>query len=83
MIKDYAVDGLVVHSARSCKPYSIGQYDLKQSLMDVPGIPSVVLEADMTDHRVWSEAQARTRLEAFFEALEGQTIRNSSGPVNA
>ena len=29
------------------------------------------IEADITDSRHYSEEQARTRLEAFFEALEG------------
>jgi len=71
MIKDYQVDGLVVHSDRSCKPYSVGQYDLKRLLAERLGIHSVVIEADMTDSRVYSEEQARTRLEAFFEAMEG------------
>jgi benzoyl-CoA reductase/2-hydroxyglutaryl-CoA dehydratase subunit BcrC/BadD/HgdB len=72
MIKDYRVDGLVVHSDRSCKPYSVGQYDLKRLLAERLGIHSVVIEADMTDSRVYSEEQARTRLEAFFEAMEGE-----------
>jgi len=70
MIKDYRIDGLVVHSDRSCKPYSVGQYDLKRLLGERLGINSVVIEADMTDSRAYSEEQARTRLEAFFEALE-------------
>ena len=70
LIKEYGVDGLVIHSARSCKPYSVGQYDLKRLLMDRLGVPSVVLEADITDARAYSEEQARTRLEAFFEAME-------------
>ncbi len=29
MIKEYHVDGVVIHSDRSCKPYSVGQYDLR------------------------------------------------------
>jgi bcr-type benzoyl-CoA reductase subunit B len=70
LIKDYHVDGLVIHSAKSCKPYSVGQYDLKRILMDRLEIPSVVIEADITDFRVFSEEQTRTRLEAFFETLE-------------
>ncbi len=69
LVDEYKVDGLVIHSARSCKPYSVGQYDIKRILMD-RGIPSVVIEADITDFRAFSEEQARTRLEAFFEALE-------------
>jgi benzoyl-CoA reductase/2-hydroxyglutaryl-CoA dehydratase subunit BcrC/BadD/HgdB len=70
MVKDYAVDGLVLHSARSCKPYSVGQYDLKRLISQRLGIPAVVIEGDITDFRMFSEEQATTRLEAFFEALE-------------
>ena len=70
LIKDYQVDGLVIHSAKSCKPYSVGQYDLKRILMDRLEIPSVIIEADITDFRAFSEEQTRTRLEAFFETLE-------------
>ncbi|UCG63929.1 MAG: 2-hydroxyacyl-CoA dehydratase [Deltaproteobacteria bacterium] len=71
LVKEYGVDGLVIHSARSCKPYSVGQYDIKRLLMDRLGVPSVVIEADIADSRVFSEEQTRTRLEAFFEALDG------------
>ncbi len=70
MIRQYRVDGLVVHSARSCKPYSVGQYDLARLLRRRLGIPSVIIEADITDYRAFSQEQAQTRLEAFFEALE-------------
>jgi len=72
LIGEYEVDGLVVHSARSCKPYSVGQYDLKRLLLDRVSVPSVVIEADITDFRAYSEEQANTRLEAFFESLEAR-----------
>ena len=71
LIKEYDVDGLVIHSAKSCKPYSVGQYDIKRLLMDRLGIPSVIIDADITDFRAYSEEQTKTRLEAFFETLEG------------
>jgi len=70
LIKEYQVDGLVIHSARSCKPYSVGQYDLKRLLMERLAVPSVVIEADITDFRAYSEEQTTTRLEAFFENIE-------------
>ncbi|MCF8130281.1 MAG: 2-hydroxyacyl-CoA dehydratase family protein, partial [Deltaproteobacteria bacterium] len=70
LIRDYQVDGLVIHSAKSCKPYSVGQYDLKRILMDRLEVPSIIIEADITDFRAFSEEQTRTRLEAFFETLE-------------
>jgi bcr-type benzoyl-CoA reductase subunit B len=69
LIKEFQVDGLVIHSARSCKPYSVGQYDLRRLLMQRLGVPSVVIEADITDSRAYSEEQARIRMEAFFEAM--------------
>jgi bcr-type benzoyl-CoA reductase subunit B len=70
LIKDYQVDGVVMHSARSCKPYSVGQYDLKRLLSARLGIPSVIIEADIADSRVFSEEPTHTRLSAFIEALE-------------
>ena len=70
LIRDFEVDGLVIHSARSCKPYSIGQYDLKRTLTKHLQIPSVVIEADIADSRSFSEKQVTTQLELFFEALE-------------
>jgi benzoyl-CoA reductase/2-hydroxyglutaryl-CoA dehydratase subunit BcrC/BadD/HgdB len=66
LINYYDVDGVVIHSNRSCKPYSFGQYEL-QKMIDVP---SVVIEADMVDSRVFSEAQVETRLEALLEMLK-------------
>jgi benzoyl-CoA reductase/2-hydroxyglutaryl-CoA dehydratase subunit BcrC/BadD/HgdB len=69
MIRDYHVDGLVILSLRSCKPYSVGQYDIRRLLAERTGVKTVVIESDMTDSRVHSEEQSRTRLEAFFEEL--------------
>ncbi len=69
LIEEFKVDGLVIHSARSCKPYSVGQYDLKRLLTERLGIPSVIIEADIADSRAYSEEQAMTRFEAFFETM--------------
>ncbi|HIC85793.1 MAG TPA: 2-hydroxyacyl-CoA dehydratase, partial [Desulfobacterales bacterium] len=70
MIRDYQIDGIVIHSDRSCKPYSVGQYDMARTLAQELGVKTVVIEADMTDSRLFSEEQVRTRLEAFFESLD-------------
>lgn len=68
----FDVDGLVLHSNHSCKPYSIGQYDIARRFYEESGKPSVVIEGDMTDERSWSQAQVTTRLEAFMEMLEAK-----------
>jgi bcr-type benzoyl-CoA reductase subunit B len=70
MVDKYDVDGLVMHSNRSCKPYSLGQYDIQHIVEKQKGIPSLMLEADMTDERKFSESQIETRIDAFIEILQ-------------
>jgi benzoyl-CoA reductase/2-hydroxyglutaryl-CoA dehydratase subunit BcrC/BadD/HgdB len=60
----------VLHSDRSCKPYSIGQVDLKERLAAETGIRVLLLEADHSDPRAWSREQADNRLTAFMESFE-------------
>lgn len=75
MIDKYQVDGLVMHSNRSCKPYSLGQYDILKIVEKKRGIPSVVIEADMCDERNFAEAQIETRIDAFVEVMKGRRHR--------
>ncbi|MBI4953307.1 MAG: 2-hydroxyacyl-CoA dehydratase [Myxococcales bacterium] len=67
--RDYSVDGAVLHSDRSCKPYSIGQIDLKQRLARELDIKVLVLEADHGDPRAYSVEQGEGRLTAFMESF--------------
>lgn len=70
MVDKYDVNGIVMHSNRSCKPYSLGQYDIQRIVEQRKGIPSLMLEADMTDERKFSESQIETRIDAFIEVLQ-------------
>jgi len=69
LMERFSADGLVMHSNRSCKPYSLGQYDLARAVTERTGKPALIIEADMTDSRVYAEAQVRERVEAFIESL--------------
>ena len=69
MVDKYDAQGLVMHSNRSCKPYSLGQYDIQRRVEAAKGIPSLMMEADMCDERNFSESQIETRIEAFLELL--------------
>lgn len=71
MAEKYDVDGVVMHSNRSCKPYSFGQYDIQRIVAEKTGIPTLMIEADMVDERNFSEGQVETRIEAFIEVLKG------------
>ena len=70
MVDKYDVDGFVMHSNRSCKPYSLGQYDIQRAVQKERGIPSVMIESHMIDERSFSESQAETRIDAFMEMIE-------------
>lgn len=70
MIERYRLDGVILHSDRSCKPYSIGQIDQRDRLIRDHNVPALLLEADHNDPRCFSEEQATNRLSAFVEMLE-------------
>lgn len=70
MIQNYSVDGVILHSDRSCKPYSIGQITQRERLIHEHKIPALLLEADHSDFRSFSEDEAAHRLAAFLEMLE-------------
>jgi benzoyl-CoA reductase/2-hydroxyglutaryl-CoA dehydratase subunit BcrC/BadD/HgdB len=69
LARDYAVDGAVLHSDRSCKPYSIGQVDLKDRLAAELGIRVLLLEADHNDPRAWASEVGENRITAFMESF--------------
>lgn len=73
MVEKYKADGLVMHSNRSCKPYSLGQYDIQNIVQQRCGIPTLIIEADMVDDRSFSESQVETRIGAFMEMIEARS----------
>jgi benzoyl-CoA reductase/2-hydroxyglutaryl-CoA dehydratase subunit BcrC/BadD/HgdB len=70
MIKFYDVDGFVMHSNRSCKPYSFGQMDIMNIVRQKANIPVLMVEADMVDPRNFSLSQTETRIDAFMEIIK-------------
>jgi len=69
MVADFSLDGVLLHSDRSCKPYSLGQIDQASLLLDEVGVPGLILEADHNDARIFSEEQVTNRLQAFAEMM--------------
>ncbi len=70
MSTEYRADGVILHSDRSCKPYSIGQVDERDRLAEELGVPALLLEADHNDPRAFAEQQVENRLAAFIEMLD-------------
>jgi len=72
LVERFAVDGMVFHSNRSCKPYSLGQYELLEQVSGRTGVPGLVLEADMCDTRLYAEEPIKNRIQAFLDLLEAR-----------
>jgi len=70
LARRFKVDGMIMHSNRSCKPYSFGQLDVRRLVREELGLPCLMIEADMTDSRSYSAEQVRARVDAFLETLE-------------
>ena len=70
MVEEFDLDGAILHSDRSCKPYSIGQVDQRNRLISEYGIPALLLEADHNDPRAFADEQVKARLDSFIEMLE-------------
>ncbi len=67
---DYRCDGVLYHSMRSCKRYSLGQPITKSEVTEKTSIPGTLIEGDMNDTRAYSEGQVLTRIEALLEVID-------------
>jgi benzoyl-CoA reductase/2-hydroxyglutaryl-CoA dehydratase subunit BcrC/BadD/HgdB len=67
LMDQYQADGFIMHSNRSCKTYSLGQYDLKKRVSEKTGKPGLIIEADHTDARSYAPGQVEKQVEAFVE----------------
>lgn len=82
LVQRFEVDGMVMHSNRSCKPYSLGQYDMKRIVTERTGVPGLIIEADMTDSRAYADAPIRNRIQAFMETLGCSSVSSVGKPAN-
>jgi benzoyl-CoA reductase/2-hydroxyglutaryl-CoA dehydratase subunit BcrC/BadD/HgdB len=69
-VREWKVDGVLLHNNLSCRPNSCGLYDLKRHLMDDYDIPCLIIDADMNDPRKFNEVQITNQIESFIEILQ-------------
>lgn len=70
LIDELGIDGIILHSNRSCKPYSLGQIDQRNRVISELNIPAFLIEADQADSRDFNLKQAQMRIEAFIEEIK-------------
>lgn len=69
LFKDFAVDGVIYHDAKTCPHNSNTRYGLPQRLKIATGVPFTVIYGDLNDLRCFSDEQAKTSIEAFLEQI--------------
>lgn len=70
-IEDYDLDGVVFHSAFSCRSWHAGIIYQAEVLKKVyKDIPTLIMEGDIVDISSYSEADTHNRIDTFIEALE-------------
>lgn len=70
LVREYDAKGFVLHSNRSCKRYSLGQYLVEKEVTKRTGAAGLVIEADMADPRNVNFENLKQRLTPFFEMLK-------------
>ncbi len=69
LVEERRLDGLIMFSSRTCRPFGIGQYDIVEAIQKRHNIPGIVLEGDHCDRTMHSDIEWNNQLEPFFEAL--------------
>lgn len=73
-IKEYKIDGVIMHENLSCRPNSCGMYDLKRHIMEDISVPSLIISSDMNDPRKFNAEQLNNQIESFIEILKRNKI---------
>ena len=67
-VRDWGVDGAIMHRTRSCRAVSWGQTHYR-NILEREGIPTILFESDMADPRNWSDSRVKAMIEPFIETL--------------
>ena len=70
LCKDNSVEGLLVHTNRSCKLWSGFMYEMSRQIGEECNIPVTSFDGDQADPRNFSEAQYDTRVQGLAEIME-------------
>jgi benzoyl-CoA reductase/2-hydroxyglutaryl-CoA dehydratase subunit BcrC/BadD/HgdB len=70
-IRDFSIDGMVMHITRSCRAATMGQIFTRNVIRDYyPRLPVMFMESDIIDLHTYSEAETKNQIEAFMEMVE-------------
>lgn len=69
-IRDFSIDGVVMHITRSCRASTMGQILVRKVIRDhYPKMPVMFMESDIVDLGTYSEAETKNRIDTFMEMV--------------
>jgi benzoyl-CoA reductase/2-hydroxyglutaryl-CoA dehydratase subunit BcrC/BadD/HgdB len=69
MVSEFNIDGVIFHDAKTCFNNSNNRFALPSRMSQRYGIPTLTLDGDLNDLRLFAESRARTSIETFVEQL--------------
>jgi len=74
-IEGYRIDGVVMHLAQTCRTWSLAQIHQLNVMKQYVKVPTLFIESDIVDVRMYSEADTQRRIDAFIETVAGYKTR--------
>jgi benzoyl-CoA reductase subunit B len=71
-IADYAADGFLINSVKSCNSFSAGQLLMLRELEKQTGVPGGFVESDLVDPRYFGKANIENRVQSYLQMLEAR-----------
>lgn len=70
IIKTNHIEGMLIHSNRSCKMWDGFMLEMERRIAKETGIATASFDGDQSDPRVFSKAQYETRVQSLYEIME-------------
>ena len=77
-VEFYGLDGLVLHSTRTCRAFTGPQQTLAKMAQQELGIPSIFFEGDVADESFYKGEMLEGRLEAMLETIDVRRARGQA-----
>lgn len=71
-VRDYAADGFLINSVKSCNSFSAGQLMILREVEKRTGVPGAFIESDLVDPRYFSAANIKNRVESYLQMLDAK-----------
>jgi benzoyl-CoA reductase subunit B len=75
LCREYEIDGLILHVARTCRAFSNPQFLIAEAVKKELGLPVAMIEGDMVDESFYKDELVNSRIEAMLEATESRLQR--------